>query len=139
MLTTTIPSPGVIAQFSADFRHVSGQDNVAADTFSRANSIMTHVSSQDQDAELQNILKTGLALRLERVHIPGTDVRLYCDTSTPQPRPFITTPFRHQVFDTLYGLSHPGANAVKLVSQRFVWPGVGKDCRAWTQACTPCQ
>jgi len=68
------------------------------------------------------------------------DVKLYCDTSTQQPRPFITTPFRRQVFDTLHGFSHPGANAtVKLVSQRFVWPGVGKDCRAWTRTCTPCQ
>jgi len=61
-------------------------------------------------------------------------------TSTQQPRPFITTPFRRQVFDTLHGLSHTGANAtVKLVSQRFVWPVVGKDCCAWTRACTPCQ
>ena len=59
----------------------------------------------------------------------------YCDTSTPQPRPFITTPFRR------HGLSYPGANTtVKLVSQRFVWfvlPGVGKDCHAWTRTCTP--
>jgi len=68
------------------------------------------------------------------------DVPLYCDTSTPQPQPFITTPFRCQVFDTLHGLSHPGANAtIKLVSQRFVWPGVGKDCHACTRTCTPCQ
>jgi len=96
--------------------------------------------SQDQDAELKGFLNHGSALRLERVHIPGTDVSLYCGTSTSQPRPFITTPFRRQVFDTLHGLSHPGANAtVKLVSQRFVWPGVGKDCRAWTRAFTPCQ
>jgi len=99
-----------------------------------------HASSQDQDAELQGILKNGSALRLERVHITGTDVILYYDTSTPQPRPFITTPFRRQVYNTLHGLSHSGANAtVKLVSQWFLWPGVGKDCPAWTRACTPCQ
>ena len=43
--------------------------------------------------------------------------RLYCDTFTPQPRQFITTPFRRQVFNIRHGLSHPGANAtVKLVS-----------------------
>jgi len=96
--------------------------------------------SQDQDAELKGILNHGSALRLEGVHIPGTDASLYCDTSTSQPWPFITTPFRRQVFDTLHSLSHLGANAtVRLVSQRFVWPGVGKDCRAWTRAFTPCQ
>ena len=78
--------------------------------------------------------------RLERVHISGTDVNLYCDTSTPQPWPFTTTSFRSQVFDTLHRLSHPGANAtVKLVSQQFVWPGVGKDCWKSTCMCTPCQ
>ena len=75
-----------------------------------------------------------------QIHIPGTDVNLHCDTSIPQPRPFITTPFRRQVFDTLHGLGHPGANAtVKLLSQRFVWLGVGKYCRTWARAFTPCQ
>jgi cleavage and polyadenylation specificity factor subunit 1 len=47
-----------IGQFSTDFRHVSGQDNVVADALSRASSIVTPLdyhalaSSQDQDAEL---------------------------------------------------------------------------------------
>jgi hypothetical protein len=27
----------------------------------------------------------------------------------------------------------------KLVSQRFVWPAIQKDCRTWTRACQPCQ
>ena len=135
-----------IGQLSADFIHVSWQDNVVANALSRANSFTTPLdyhalaSSQDQDAELQDVLINGSALRLERVHIPGTDVNIYCDTSTPQARPFITTRFRRQVFETLHGLSHPRANAtVKLVSHWFVWPGVGKDSRAWTCACTPCQ
>jgi hypothetical protein len=67
----------------------------------RANSDMTPLdyhalaSSQDQDAELQDILKNGSALRLEPVHIPGTDVSIYCDTSIPQPRPFITIDGRY--------------------------------------------
>jgi len=54
-----------IGQFSTDFRHVSGQDNVVADTLSTANSVMTPLdyhalaNSQDQDAELQDILRNG--------------------------------------------------------------------------------
>jgi cleavage and polyadenylation specificity factor subunit 1 len=57
-----------IGQFSTDFRHVSRQDNVVADALSRAKSVMTSLdyhalaSSQDQDAELQDILKNGSAL-----------------------------------------------------------------------------
>jgi len=89
-----------IGPFSTDLRHVSRQDNVVADALSRADSIMTRLdygalaSSQNQDAELQDILNGGSAFRLERVHIPGTDVTLYCDTSTLLPRPFVTEPFR---------------------------------------------
>jgi hypothetical protein len=65
-----------------DFRHVSGQDNVAH-ALSRENSVMTPIdyhappSSQDYDAELQDILKNSSALRVQRVKIPGTDVNLY--------------------------------------------------------------
>jgi len=117
-----------------------------ADALSKANSVTTPfdypalASSHDQDAELQDILQNVSTLRLEAVHIPGTDVNIYGDTSTPQPRPFITMRFRLQVFDTPYDLSHPGANTiVKLVSQPFVWPGVRKDCRAWIRAGTSCQ
>ena len=128
---------------SSLFRHISGQDNVVADALSRANSIMTPLdyhalaSCQDQDVELQDILQNGPALRLERVPIPEKDLNLHCDTSTPQQRPFITTPFRRQVFDTFHGLSHTRANAtVQLASQWFVWPGVGKEWRAWTRVCT---
>jgi len=112
-----------IGQFSTDFRHVSEQDSVVADALSRANSVTAPLdysalaSSQGQDAELQDILKNGSVLRLERVHIPGTDVNIYCDMSTPQPRPFKAVPFRRQVFDTLHVLSHPRANAtITLVS-----------------------
>jgi cleavage and polyadenylation specificity factor subunit 1 len=62
-----------IGQFSTDFKHVSGQDNVIADALSRTNSVSTPLdyhalaSSQERDAELQDILKHGSALQLERV------------------------------------------------------------------------
>jgi cleavage and polyadenylation specificity factor subunit 1 len=89
-----------VGQFSTDFRHVSGQDNIVADTLSSANTVMMPIdyhalaSSQEQDEDLRDILQNGSALWLERVPIPGMDVDLYCDTSTPQPWPFVTTPFR---------------------------------------------
>ena len=105
---------------------------VVADALSRANSVTSPLdcqalaSSQDQDAELQDKLKNDSALRLERIHIPGTDVNLYCDTSTQQPRPFITTPYRRQVFDTLHGLSHTGANATVMFVSAVCVAGSGE-------------
>jgi hypothetical protein len=69
-------------QFSTHFWHISGQDSVVADALLRAHTVMTPhdyhalASSQEQGAELQDILKNGSALRLERVPIPRTDVNL---------------------------------------------------------------
>jgi len=80
----------IIWQFSTDFRHVPVQDNIVADDLPRANSVTTPLdyyalaSLQDEAAELQDILKHGSALRLERQDIPETVVAIYCDTSSPQ-------------------------------------------------------
>jgi cleavage and polyadenylation specificity factor subunit 1 len=40
------------------------------------------------------------------------------------------------VFQSVHDLSHPCTKATaKLVAQRFVWPGVQKDCRTWARVC----
>lgn len=80
------------------------------------------------------------SLKLQKTMIPGTQTQLICDDSHGTLRPFVTAPYRRQVFDSLHSLSHPGAKATtKLVTQRFVWPSVRKDCREWTKTCHPCQ
>jgi hypothetical protein len=44
------------------------------------------------------------------------------------------------VFQSVHDLSHPGTKAAaKLVAQRFVWPGVQKDCRNLARVCQSCQ
>ena len=48
--------------------------------------------------------------------------------------------FRRQVFDLLHGLSHPGVRATqRLITSRYVWPGINKDIREWTRTCLQCQ
>jgi hypothetical protein len=45
-----------------------------------------------------------------------------------------------QVFQSIHDLSHPGTRpTTKLVTERFVWPGMKKDCCIWALACQPCQ
>lgn len=135
-----------ISQFTTDIRHISGKNNVVADTLSRVDELEAPVSladlaeSQASDAELAEYLADNRSLRLEKKELPDSRISLYCDVSTPTARPFITKPFRRQVFQSLHSLSHPGANVTaKLVSDRFVWPGVRKDCREWARTCLFCQ
>lgn len=135
-----------ISQFTTDIRHISGKDNVVADTLSRIEELGTPVSletlaqNQASDPELQDLLNKGSALKLQKLTVPGSQVPLYCDVSTSTSRPYVPKFLRKQVFDSLHSLSHPGSNAsAKLVSERFVWPGVRKDCRDWARSCLPCQ
>lgn len=134
-----------ISQFTSDIRHISGKDNVVADTLSRIEEVEAIdydalVLSQATDAELLSLLENGTSLRLVKMKVPGCRNDLYCDVSTPTPRPFITKNMRKKVFDHLHSLSHPGANgSALLVAQRFVWPGVRKDCRDWARSCLSCQ
>nr|VZI18522.1 unnamed protein product [Spirometra erinaceieuropaei] len=59
---------------------------------------------------------------------------ILCDVSTPSHRPFVPPS------SSLHNLSHPGSLANdKLASDRFVWPGMHKDLKTLTRACSACQ
>lgn len=135
-----------IGQFTTDIRHISGKDNVVADTLSRVEEIVQPVNlealakSQITDPELKQLMDGETSLVLRKVALPGTNTELYCDFNGQNLRPYVTTPMRRQIFESLHSLSHPGANAtMKLITQRFVWPGIKKDCREWAKTCQECQ
>lgn len=135
-----------IAQFTTDIRHISGKENVVADPLSRVEALKVPVNfgtlaeSQTADPELSELLHQGSSLVLKKVQVPGERLSVYCDVSTTPPRPFVPIMLRKQVFDSLHSLSHPGVSAsAKLVADRFVWPGIRKDCREWARACLECQ
>ncbi|CAB3228207.1 unnamed protein product [Arctia plantaginis] len=136
-----------ISQFTTDIKHISGKDNIVADTLSRIEEIAIPVDleqlakHQDSDTELSRLLVRNTSLCLKKVRVPGTlDTELFCDVSTNTPRPYVPQELRHRVFESLHSFSHPGTKATaKLVAERYVWPGIRKDCRTWTQACLACQ
>lgn len=136
----------LIAQFTTDIRHISGKDNVVADALSRVEEVVRPVSwervaaAQRVDDELVSLIEGNTSLRLVQVPCPGSQTQIFCDNSAFSPRPYVPLPLRHQIFDSLHALSHPGANATaKLVSERYVWPGVRRDCREWVRTCLACQ
>jgi transposase InsO family protein len=137
-----------ISQFSTDIRFVPGRDNIVADTLSRIEELevsfdyQSLAQAQSTDTELLGLLEGGSSLRLEKINIPGSSSQVFCDVSisTSSPRPYVTPSFRRRIFDSLHSLSHPGSKAtVRLLTERFVWPGIRKDCRTWAKECPQCQ
>jgi hypothetical protein len=136
-----------IGQFTTDIRYVEGLDNSVADVLCRIEAIgksvdhQTLAAAQESDIELRNIIKSGTsALCSKKILFPDNNVALYCGISGDNVRPFVPKPLRRSVFDSLHGLSHPGIRAThNLVTTRFVWPSINKDCRNWTCECIPCE
>lgn len=136
-----------ISQFTTDIIHIKGEENIVADTMSRIEAIAYETDfsdlskSQSVDDELKSLIQNGhTSLKLQKLIIPGTDISLVCDTSTGRPRPYVTPPLRKKIFHMIHNLSHPGVKTTtRMLCERFVWPGINKDCSNWTRACLPCQ
>ncbi|BHF72298.1 hypothetical protein SprV_0401536200 [Sparganum proliferum] len=137
-----------ISQFTTEIRHIDGTKNEVADMLSR-----TSLSSLQLS---HGIDLCAMAAEQQRVGCPGDesvsglllkDVPLtigsgtiLCDVSTRFHRPFVPASMRQAVFQPLHGLSHPGIRASqKLLAERFVWPGMNKDVKAWDRSCLSCQ
>ena len=134
-----------IGQFTTNFIHIKGSDNVVADAFSRVEAISLLdydelAKLQNMDIELQDLLKSETSLNLQLISIPGTKTKIFCDISKNIPRPYIPKDLRKSVFNGLHNLSHPGSKAsTKLVTERYVWPFMKRDCTYWTKICHACQ
>ncbi|RUT72671.1 hypothetical protein DLK05_17150, partial [Ancylomarina longa] len=136
-----------ISQFTSDIQHISGANNVVADALSRITSLNSFqgidllklAELQKEDSDLQHELSsTTLKLRIKQM---GTGKEtLLCDTSTGRDRPIVPKHYRRNVFNTLHKLSHPGVRAtIKLIAERFCWPGMNKDVREWARSRVSCQ
>ena len=142
-----------ISQFTSNICHVHGRDNVVADALSRVetNALLTGQPPQVDFAAMAKTQVTDPQIRalqsspsstlvVEAVPLTDSPDPLYCDTSTGTQRPLVPLPWRRIVFDSLHRLSHPGIRATqKLITSRFVWPGINADVRRWTRSCVHCQ
>lgn len=134
-----------IAQFSTNIQYKPGRENQAADALSRIGEISTpddyqkFVEAQTNDTVLERLTKEG-KLTFDKVTIPGTDIKLTCEMTTSQPRPYVPEGLRKSIFQRLHGLSHPGIRTTrKLISQKYFWPSMNKDIGIWARSCIPCQ
>lgn len=137
-----------ILQFCNDIKHVSGNDNVAADCLSRIATIDISPSpldyekladAQEQDEELQNFLQNE-AYKFQKIFVPNCKKPIYCEISRNRARPYLPKEFRVSAYNALHGISHPGIRATrKMIQDRYIWHGMNKDIGIWTKSCINCQ
>nr|VZI46998.1 unnamed protein product [Spirometra erinaceieuropaei] len=137
-----------ISQFTTDICHIDGTKNEVADMLSRPSLSSLQLSHGiDLCAMAEEQQRVGCpgdesvsGLQLQDVPLTTGSGTTLCDVSTPFHRPFMPASLRRAVFQTLHGLSHPGIRASqKLLAERFVWPGMNKDVKAWAWSCLICQ
>lgn len=139
-----------ISQFSTTIKHISGKNNIVADSLSRIETIQFPspvdydylALQQTTDTELQQILRnpTSSSLQLRQLNFPGSQSPIYCDISNATARPFVPQTLRHHIFAQFHNLAHPGIRATnKLISSKFVWPAMNKDIAHWSRCCINCQ
>lgn len=136
-----------ISQFSTDIRHVSGTDNIVADTLSRVQQISTApldfhdlAVAQRGDSELQDLLShPKCSLKFQKMTL-SKDLEIVCDATSQKIRPYVPVQYRMAIFKSLHNLSHPGIRATKkLILERYIWPSIAKDVVHWTRSCMDCQ
>ena len=140
-----------VAQYTSDICYLKGLSNAAADALSRVevDAIHTGVTppidfvamarAQQDDPQLQNHPDSS-SLQFCAVPLPTVDVTFLCDMITGTPRPYVTQAFQRAVFNALHSLSHPGIHAMqRLITARYVWPGINTDVRRRACSCLQCQ
>ena len=97
--------------FTTDIAHISGAENIVTDALSRIEQLAATIDfaalaqSQLNDDELHHYLQSEHGMQLKKVHMPDSNISLYCDVSTQRIRPFVTENFRRAVFESTHQLS----------------------------------
>ena len=134
-------------QFTPDIQHVSGSDNVVADTLSRISAVSEARNIdfkkmavlQSRDPEFTELNDTSLQILRQPVR-DHDSLKLISNGSTGTARPIVPKEMRKTVFLVLHSMSHPGRKTtLKLITERFVWLFIRKDVALWTKQCLHCQ
>jgi len=122
-----------ISEFTSDFRHIPGEQNVVANTLSRfhCDSITQDIAKgQERDDELDQF-RTVNSHNLEDTPLPSGET-LTTVIEHGLSRPFVPIHLRRQVFDLIHGLCHPSTRSTrKAIVEEYYWPSFSKDINRW--------
>lgn len=139
-----------LAQFTNKIVHISGVDNIISDALSRPQEIeaieVIDLSSEKiaeaqlLDAECKEIRQNGHRdQKFENVTC-GNGGILLCSPHRGRLRPYLPVSLRLAAYRQIHNLSHPGRKAtVRMVQDRYYWPGSRKDIQNWVRTCPACQ
>ena len=135
----------LVAEYVADIVYIRGKNNVVADCLSRpevseVNAVNVDLvdlpalaEQQEIDTEIENFKANMKSYKLG-------EKSLWCDTTTPYPRPYVPEPSRRTVFETYHNINHPSVKStVKIIKARYFWPSMDKQLRQWASECLQCQ
>jgi cleavage and polyadenylation specificity factor subunit 1 len=139
-----------LAQFTNKIVHISGTDNVISDALSRPTDVDSVeivdltpeeiADAQSSDPQCQGFRENGYRdHKLENV-VCGNGKVMLCSVFKNKFRPMLPPALRYRAFQQIHRLSHPGRKAsVKMLQDRYYWPGCRKDIQEWVRACGACQ
>lgn len=131
----------VLTEYLSDAQFISGDQNVVADCLSRQiNSVQCDPCDLPALAEQQEVDEEISNYKDRLKSYPIGNKEIWCDSSSPYPRPFVVNSSRRSVFRSLHDISHTGIKgSLKLIKSRYFWPDMDRDVRKWCQECQPCQ
>ena len=119
-----------IAEFTADIRHISGPQNVVADTLSQpfmppsVSAVALPAIDYKAMANCQ-VEADAKDTSLHLVCVDWNGSSMLCNDSLGVLPPLVPETYRRPVFDALHGVSHPSVKpSMCLISSRFIWPGL---------------
>jgi hypothetical protein len=136
-----------IMQFCSSIHHITGTDNVVADTLSRISSIETPspinymeiAKAQENDEQLKEMMQSN-TIKLKQIFIPHCDIPIYCEISKDTARPYLPPQFRISAYKAIHEISHPSIRATRnMIRDRYFWKSMNKDVAKWTRSCLSCQ